>query len=78
MLRLRRSSASLHSGCAQHDNAVCVGKDGPHYLLKTFRVPAPNIAFRQKRGQWAILEESRRKHVSDFADGPYCRHFIAE
>src|SRR5262252_1795169 len=33
ILRLRRSSASLHSGCAHHDGAPDGTEDGAHYFI---------------------------------------------
>jgi len=33
MIRLRRSCASLHSGCAQHDIVLGGTNDGSHYFL---------------------------------------------
>ena len=38
MLRLRRSSASLHSGSAQHDIFPGCAEDRPQYLLNRSRV----------------------------------------
>ena len=76
MLRLRWSSASLHSGSAQHDTVLGGTEDEPHYLLNHSRNRALSKTHSNRRQRFRDDEQQKSIRLYSLWRG-YCSHFFA-